>query len=261
MQKIIDCHTHVFPENIAAKAVAQIGNHYGITMHGTGLMEDLIKSADQNSINQVVIHATATRPHQVVSVNQWIAQQTSERVIGFGTLHPDFQNIEAEFERIIESGLKGIKLHPDFQGFYADDPKMDRIYKAIGNKLPILMHAGDENQDHSSPVRIARVLERFPDLTVIAAHLGGHRKWQEATENLIGKNLYIDTSSALWFMEPDEALTLIRSHGTKRVLFGTDYPIVYHHMELELFHKLGLTQEEKADILYNNAASLLGISN
>lgn len=259
MLRIIDIHAHAFPESIARKAVDNIGCHYGIEMAGNGLLSDLMASARRCGVDYVVFHATATRPGQVRSVNDWIIENSGGMMIGFGTIHPDFEEPEAEIERIISAGLRGIKLHPDFQGFDADSPKMDRIYRCIGSRIPILMHAGDERLDHASPRRIANVLEKFPELKIIAAHLGGHRRWDEAEEFLVGRNLWLDTSSALAFMEPVRAVEIIRKHGIKRVLFGTDYPITYHDREIELFSRLDLEEEEREAILWKNAAALLGI--
>ena len=196
---------------------------------------------------------------QVRSVNDWIISNSGGMMIGFGTIHPDYDDPEAEIERLIEAGLKGIKLHPDFQGFDADSPMMDRIYRCIGARLPVLMHAGDEKLDHASPGRIAHVMEKFPELRIIAAHLGGHQKWEEAEEFLIGRNLWLDTSSAIAFMEPGRAVDIIRKHGVDRVLFGTDYPITYHDRELSIFNRLDLSKEEKESILWKNAARLLCI--
>jgi len=256
---IIDIHAHAFPESIARKAVEQIGGHYGIEMAGNGLLEDLKASAERSGVDYVVFHATATKSGQVRSVNDWIIRNSGGMMIGFGTVHPDFEEPEAEIERLIRAGLKGIKLHPDFQGFDADSPKMDRIYRFIGSRVPVLMHAGDKHLDHASPRRIARVIEKFPELRLIVAHLGGHGKWEEAEACLIGKNLWLDTSSALAFMEPGRAVELIRKHGVDRILFGTDYPITYHERELALFNRLDLTREEKEAILYENAQKLLGL--
>lgn len=256
---IIDIHTHAFPESIARKAVDQIGNHYGIRMAGNGLLSDLKASAKRSGVDYVVFHSTATKPKQVRSVNDWIISNSGGMMIGFGTVHPDYENPEAEIERLIEAGLKGIKLHPDFQGFDADSPSMDRIYRCIGSRLPVLMHAGDANLDHASPRRIAHVMDKFPELRIIAAHLGGHQKWEEAEEFLIGRNLWLDTSSAIAFMEPGRAVDIIRKHGVDRVLFGTDYPITYHDRELSIFNRLDLSKEEKESILWKNAARLLCI--
>lgn len=257
MYKIIDIHAHAFPEAIAQKAVNQIGNHYTIPMDGKGTLDDLLVSAEKAGVEYVVIHSTATRPHQVRAINDWVADNAGGKLIGFGTLHPDMEEPEAEFERIISMGLKGIKLHPDFQGFDADAPKMDRIYRIIGNRLPVLIHAGDEKLDGSSPERLAHVHYKFPDMTMIAAHLGGHKKWKEALSFLVGKNLYLDTSSAIQYMDASFAAMLIKKHGTNRVVFGTDYPSAFPLSALEDFLKLDLNEQEREDILFNNAFRLL----
>ena len=256
---IIDIHAHAFPEAIARKAVDQVGNHYGIEMAGNGLLGDLKASAKRSGVDYVVFHSTATKPAQVRSVNDWIIRNSGGMMIGFGTIHPEFEDPEAEIERIISAGLKGIKLHPDFQGFDADSPMMDRIYRCIGSRVPILMHAGDRNLDHASPRRIAHVMDKFPELRIIAAHLGGHQKWDEAEAFLIGRDLWLDTSSAIAFMEPERAVYLIRKHGADRVLFGTDYPITYHDRELAVFDRLDLSAEEREAILWKNAAKLLDL--
>jgi len=257
--KILDFHAHVFPEEIAQKAVEHIGTHYKIKMHGKGILPDLVQSAQKSCIDYIVMHSTATKASQVKAINDWVAGHASEKLIGFGTLHPDMPDVEDEVERIMALGLKGIKLHPDFQGFNADDPKMDKIYSSIENRLPVLIHCGDAKLDNSSPRRIANLLDRFPGLTIIAAHLGGHNKWQESMEYLVGRNLYMDTSSAIRYMDLDLAEKIIKEHGTKKIVFGTDYPIVYHDEELEVFYKLDLSETERDDILYNNAAEILGL--
>lgn len=257
MRRVVDFHAHVFPEDIAQKAVNHIGDHYTIKMQGKGVLPDLIQSADKAGIDYIVIHSTATKASQVKHINDWIANHITKKLIGFGTLHPDMVDAEEEFERIISLGLKGIKLHPDFQGFNADDPKMDKIYSIIDNRLPLLIHSGDEKLDSSSPKRIANVLDKFPRLTMVAAHLGGYRKWQEAMEYLVGRNLYMDTSSAIQYMDLAFATKFIKKHGTNRIVFGTDYPTVYHEDGLETFYKLDLSDNEREDILYNNAAKIL----
>lgn len=260
MRNIIDIHAHIFPEKVAKKAVNNIGNHYTINMQGNGIVSDLIHSANESGVKYVVIHSPATKAIQVRHVNSWIAEHSVGNLIGFGTLHPDMENAEEEFERIISLGLKGIKIHPDFQGFNADDPKMDKIYSLIGDRLPILIHAGDEKLDGSSPKRIANILDKFPKLTLIAAHLGGYKNWQESMKYLVGRNLYMDTSSAIEYMDSAFSERIIKKHGINKIVFGTDYPAVYYKEALMFFDKIALSESEREDILYNNAARILGIS-
>ena len=175
-------------------------------------------------------------------------------------MHPDYPEIEAELGRFQEIGLKGLKLHPDFQQFNIDDPKMYRIYEAIAGKMPLLIHVGDENFDYSSPRRLAAVLDKMPDLVVIAAHLGGYCRWQEAEECLFGRrNLYLDTSSCFHKISHAEGRRLVRRHGADRVLFASDYPAVRASHAIDDVLKMDLTPEENSMIFYKNAEKLLGI--
>lgn len=259
MTRIFDFHTHAYPEKVAGKAVEFLNRYYHVRCRGDGTMADLLASARDAGVTGLLVHAVATRPDQVENVNSWIAAHVSDRLVGFGTIHPQYENIEREIDRIAALGLRGIKLHPDFQEYYVNDASMDRVYRAAQGRLPVLFHAGDENSEYSAPARIADVVRRFPDLTVIAAHFGGYSQWREAERHLIGRDLYIDTSSTLWALSPEKAVSLIRAHGADKVLFGTDYPLTRHRDELARFFALPLTPEEQRSILYGNAQRLLGL--
>lgn len=260
--KIIDIHTHIFPDKVAEKAVTNIGNYYNLHMSGKGTVSDLLESGKLIGIDKFVIHSSATRAGQVKAINNYVSEVVKKHnnIIGFGTLHRDMSNPGLEVQRIISIGLKGIKLHPEFQNFCIDDSSMMPIYDAIQGKLPVLIHMGDEKQDSSSPVRLANVLQRFPNLTVIAAHFGGFKMWSDSCKYLLGKNIYMDTSSSLAFLNPTEAINIIRRHGIEKFLFGTDYPMWDHQDELSRFLRLNLTEHERRAILYSNAETLLGCS-
>lgn len=268
--RIIDFHTHAFPENIAEKAVDFLSNYYKCEVPTKGRVCDLLKSASEIGVEKLVTFSTATKVSQVENINNFIASLVNKQnienvqneqniqIIGFGTLHQDYENIEDELIRIKRLGLRGIKLHPDFQGFSIDDEKLFQIYERLGD-FPLLIHVGDESKDKSSPVRLASVLEKFPKLRVIAAHLGGYQQWDEVLDYLIGKDLYFDTSSALAFMSKEQAINIIRLHGVEKILFATDFPMASHKDELERFLNLGLTDVENELILYTNAQKLLGL--
>jgi len=259
--KIIDIHAHIFPEKIASKAVRAIGDYYGVPMEGEGTVEDLLKKGSAIGVSKYVVHSSATDVHQVAAINDYIlqVQKSSDLFIGFGTLHPDLSDPLKEVERIISLGLHGIKLHPEFQHFVIDSEEMMPVYEAIEGRLPLLIHMGDENTDSSSPKRLARVLDKFPGMVVIAAHFGGYRAWDEAFRYLVGRDIFMDTSSSLRFLEPSEALNIIRKHGVSKILFGSDYPMWTHKDEFERFLKLDLNENERALILHGNAEKLLSL--
>ncbi|NLO41090.1 MAG: amidohydrolase [Ruminiclostridium sp.] len=259
--KIIDFHNHIFPDNIAQKAVENIGHYYGISMLGQGTVEALLESISKINAERYVVHSSATHAGQVKAINDYIAGVISNypSMIGFGTLHPGLEEIDSEVQRIIALGLRGIKLHPEFQQFFIDDESMLPVYAAIEGKLPMLIHMGDKNKDSSSPSRLARILDRFPKLVVITAHLGGYQMWDQSITHLVGRNLFMDTSSSLTYLSGEKAVEIIRRHGADKILFGTDFPMWNHQEELNKFLALGLTDAEKKSILYDNAAGLLGL--
>ncbi len=257
--KIIDMHCHIFPEKISAKAVDSIGNYYYLPMYGKGTIEDLQLQGEKAGIRKYLVHSTATKLDQVSSINDFIAkvQVKGSSCVGFGTLFPGLGDVEDEVKRILAMGLHGVKLHPEFQGFNIDDESMIPIYRALEGRLPILMHMGDENSDASNPYRLAKIIDKFPDLTVIAAHMGGYRRWEESMKYLVGRKVYFDTSSTLAILDSNKVVEIIRKHGVHKVLFGSDYPMWSPAEEIERFLNLDLTPKEQNMILWENGIALL----
>lgn len=254
---VIDFHAHAFPEKIADPATKQLAEHYRLTIGRAGTYDDLLESAKEAGVARLCIHMAATNEKQVEVGNSWIAEHLSENIIGFGSLHLNYKDFIKELDRMETMGITGVKLHADFQGFAIDDPGMWPIYEAIGERFLVMFHVGDRQSGLSLPSRLRKVLDHFPAMKIIAAHLGGFARWTEARESLLGKNLWVDTSSTTWMLPPEEIARLIRSHDPQKVLFGTDYPIVSHLQELKAFSKIPLTTDEREKILWRNAANLL----
>lgn len=259
--KIIDFHAHAFPDAIAKKARDFLEEYYGLPMYGDGTMAQLKEESHKANITRLVVCSTATTPHQTQSVNNWLSacQAEDNFLICLGSIHPDFPDIEEEVQRIIQLGLHGIKLHPDFQHVAIEDKRMQRIYAACQGKLPILIHVGDTKTEYSNPRALAAMIEKFPKQVFIAAHMGGYSQWDEAMEYLIGNNVYIDTSSSFCGLTNKQMEEMIHAHQIDKVLFGTDYPLACATEELERFMNLDLTDAERQFILYDNAARLLNL--
>lgn len=254
-----DAHAHIYPEKIAEKATASVGDFYALKMDNVGLPSVLAEQGGGAGIDRCAVCSVATKVEQVRSINRFIEGACREypQFVGLAAWHPDIEDVEGELDDIEGRGLRGIKLHPDFQEFRIDDPKMLPFYRAAHRRgLPILFHTGDKRKDFSSPRRLTRLLDRLPELTCIAAHLGGYTEWTAARECLQGPNVYVDTSSSLAFISKEEALESIAHFGTDRVMFGTDFPMWRAKDELERFFGLGLTAEENRAILYDNFARL-----
>lgn len=264
MQKIIDCHCHVYPDKVARRAVEGIGAFYDLPMCCDGTLRDLTEKGAAAGITHYLIFSVATKPSQTRSINEFIAalaRDSGGRMTGLGTLHPDSPDLEGDIAHLEELGLKGVKLHPDTQGFKLDDYRCLKIYSLCEGRLPLLLHTGDRRYDYSNPNRLKPILEIYPGLTVIAAHLGGWSIWEEAAQELHGyPNLYVDCSSSLFALTPARAAELIRLYGSDRVLFGTDYPMWLPLEEVARFNALPLEEEERQRILHGNAERLFGLT-
>lgn len=257
--KLIDFHCHAYPDNIVTKAVNAIGDYYNIPMQEDGTLETLRAFLDEDKERKVVLLATATVPRQVVSINNWMSTILSDRIFGYASIHPDYEDCAGEIDRVISLGYKGLKIHPEFQNFAIDTKNAYRIYEAAEGRLPILFHMGDEKSDYSSADRLLNIIRDFPKLTIIGAHFGGYQAWDESYKKLLDKDIYFDTSSSLSFISPERALDFIRNHGAERMLFGSDFPMWSFEPEFERFNRINLTEKEREMLLFRNAEKLLGL--
>ena len=256
----IDIHTHVYPDAIAQKATDSIRNFYdigGAGMNGTVSM--LLDRGAKAGTTQYVILPVAQNPERTRHINEFILQQvaTHDAFIGFGAVHAGMDHIGDEAQYIMDSGLRGIKLHPDSQGFPIDDPRLFPVYEAISGKIPVIVHMGDHRFDYSLPRRLRHVLDLFPKLDAIAAHFGGYEMYEDAYEQLNGKNCVFDISSSLMFMEPGMPERYINRYGAERMAYGTDYPLWDPVEEASQFLKLKLTYDQLEQIAHKTAERFL----
>ena len=257
--EIIDFHAHIYPDKIAQKASQATGDFYHITPAYSGTSKELLTSGKAAGISRFVLLPVATKPDQVSHINDFIADEVSahKEFYGFGTLHPECDQLIEETDRIIRLGLKGIKLHPDTQQFNTDDKRLFEVFDYIQDRIPLLVHCGDKRFDFSHPRRLKNVMDRFPRLQVIAAHLGGWSLFDEAFEILKNKDCYLDLSSTTMFLPPEQVEYYIHGYGADRILFGTDYPLWSPRQEVAAFQKLRLSSDEWESIAFKNALEIL----
>lgn len=267
MKTIIDAHCHIYPEAIARKAVRAVERFYGglPAVPRDGTAGTLLATGRDAGIARFVVHSVATRPEQVDAINDFIARSVAESggaFIGMGTMHPDSQSPERDFRVLRMLGLRGVKLHPDIQGFNADDPRAMRIYElceAAG--LPVCLHTGDYRYDYSNPPRIVNVLKAFPRLKLIGAHFGGWSVWDAAARALPDyPNMWVDTSSTTYALEPEKIRALIGVWGSGRVMFGTDYPMWPQRPEIDRLLALDLPEGDRENIFRRTCEKLFGLT-
>ena len=263
----VDFHTHCFPDKIANRAVMQLAKASGnATPAFDGTAQGLLDLVHSMGVDIAVVLGIATNVKQQKNVNDFLIELNKrDDVVAFGSVHPDADDAIDELYRIKEAGLKGIKLHPDYQEFFVDDDRMFKIYETV-NSLGLLMtlHAGVDigipTPVRATPQRIKNILPMFDNTNVIAAHFGGYLLWDEVEEILVGsENLYIDTSFCHTRMPPIWAKRIVENHGVKKILLGSDLPWSTTENEMEFIKSLDLSEEAQADIFGNNAVRLLGL--
>lgn len=263
---IIDFHTHAFPQKIAEKAMEKLSFlSGGLEPYTDGTLQGLKNRMKEDGVDLSVVLSIATNEAQQKSVNNFAKEiNETEGFVGFGSVFPTGESAIEELERIKEMGLKGVKLHPDYQGFFVDDEKLKPIYKKISELgLITVFHAGVDfgfaPPYCATPERLEKALSWF-ESPVVAAHFGGLACYEGVLERLCGKeNLYIDTSFGYSALPRYYALKIIEKHSADKVLFGTDTPWHTAKMELRLLENLALSVDELEKIKYKNALKLLGI--
>ncbi len=260
--EIYDFHAHIYPEKVREKAVHSIEESYMIERNCDGSIEGLIKRGSEAGIKHFVALSVAQSGKHVESINDFALemQEKYAEITAFGSIHPDYCDCEKELVRIKKAGIKGIKLHPDTQRFYADDEKMYPVYDLIRQlELPIVMHCGDYRYDFDNPERVARVVREFPGLKFVAAHFGGWLLFDRALDEFLQLDCYLDCSASVSFLGKRRMKELIRAYGAERIVFGSDSPMFDPVKELEGLMQLGLRDDELELILHGNAEKILGM--
>jgi len=260
----IDTHTHAFPDALAGRAIAALEAECPWRAVAGGTIAELLGSMDAAGVDKAVVCPIATKPDQVEGILNWCRQIRSERIIPFPSVHPQTPGAGRWVRRIAEAGFAGLKLHPMYQDFAADEQRMDPIYRAAAEEgLLVTVHCGRDiayppDDDRAAPERFARLIERFAGLRLLCTHLGGWRMWDQVEEHLIGKEVYLETSFSLGELGAERASGMIRRHGVEKVFFGTDWPWAGQAEELGRLGRLALTKAEVRAILSDNVLRLLG---
>jgi uncharacterized protein len=262
---VIDFHTHVFPEQIAEKTIKKLSTTGKVKAFTDGTLEGLKISMRENHIDFSVTLPVLTKPEQFESINTYAVKNTGkDGIISFGGIHPNTEDYNEKLQEIKQLGLPGIKLHPNYQSTYVDDPKMIRMIQyATKLGLIVVLHAGFDiglpDPVYCTPKRAANMLNQIDDINakIVLAHTGGLHLWDDVEEEIVGKNVWIDISFSLDKISEDQFMRIVREHGADRVLFATDSPWSSQKETLERLKEFDLTEEELERILYRNAAELL----
>ena len=278
---VIDFHTHTFPDKIAAGAIRSLSEKAHIEPCTDATSAQLRRSMDEAGIDLSIVLPVATAMRQVVHINDSALKEneTASRtgILSFGCMHPDFEDYKEELVRIKERGMKGIKIHPPYQGVRLDDIRYLRILdQAASLGLIVVTHAGEDiglpGVFNCTPRMSRRVIDEIGPFPFVLAHMGGWQNWEEVPELLSGTGVYLDTSFCLAGIRPmdgywdnqtlsmeneEQFLSMVRAFGADHILFGTDCPWAGQAENVRFMKNLPLKQDEKDLILSGNARRLL----
>ena len=277
----IDFHTHIFPDEIAGRAIKSLldraesasGAGCGMTAHTDGTLDGLKRSMARGKIDKSLVLPVCTSPRQFESINRFAAEinGTDGNIYSFGGIHPDCEDVEEKLEYIKSLGLKGVKLHPAYQNCFIDDPRNVKIAEhcmKIG--LYCLFHAGWDvafpDTEYCPPDKFAStyapLLEKYGEEEhphIILAHLGGAKSLEGSLDYLCGLPIYLDTAFTLENTPTEMLMRVIRSHGAKRILFASDSPWSSQRKCAERLASLPISKIEFEDISCENAKRILEI--
>ncbi|MGC9327523.1 MAG: amidohydrolase family protein [Candidatus Hinthialibacter sp.] len=259
---IIDVHTHIFPDDLALKAVPKMAQEAGIQEAIDGRCSSLLQSMDTAGIDKSWLQPVATKPAQVQSINIFVESLRSDRLIPFGGVHPDYEDLSKLIDDLAERGFPGVKIHPEYHQCRPGDPRFTPLYEALqANRMIALFHAGYDigiPTINSAPIDFVRLKDTYPQLTIILAHMGGFQQWEEVSNDLAGQaDIYLDTSYSLGHFPDEEFVALVRKHGVHRILFGTDSPWADQKKDVDYLTSLNFSDDELKAILGGNAQFLL----
>ena len=227
---LIDFHTHTFPDKIAPAAIRELSARAHIPAHTNGTMQGLIEAMARDGVDVSVVLPVATNPAQVEKINRRALETNASflqtGVISFGAMHPEYTEYKRELRWLKDNGFFG-----------------------IGYPEPV----------HCSPMHAKQMVDTLHPTHVILAHMGGWKQWDQVIALLEDPDLYFDISFSLGVMTTEQFLTILKQHGSRRLLFGTDSPWDDAAHTLAELKKLPLTQGQFDDICYKNGSAILGL--
>jgi predicted TIM-barrel fold metal-dependent hydrolase len=262
---LIDVHVHIFPDAVARRAVDRLSQLGSMCAYADGTRADLLAAMNRAGIDWAVNLPVATSSEQVSAINDWAVANNVPPVHSLAAIHPDSPDPLAILGEAKRRGLRGVKMHPEYQQFDPCEDRLEFIWLACMElDFPILFHSGYDAAYpppfRSSPAKFAILARRHPRLRMVLAHCGCLEGWRDVPETLRGiPNVAVDLAYSAGIIPPDGLIRLIRGLGAERVFFGTDSPWQDAAADAKAFLALPLTPGERERIAWRNAVEWLGL--
>ncbi|MBQ9730119.1 MAG: amidohydrolase family protein [Clostridia bacterium] len=266
----IDFHTHIFPDKIAEKTIDFLSHKANIPAYSNGTLSGLQSALKKAEVDIAIALPVLTKPESFDSILRFVCGVNEgyfageHNVYSFAGIHPDCEDIEGKMARVKELGIKGVKLHPEYQQTYIDDERCVRILNAAAaNDLIVVTHSGVDagypGSVHCTPERVVNALSKVKGkVKLVLAHYGACEMYEEVYDLLAGKDVYFDTAYVLKSIDKETFLRILEKHGEEKILFASDSPWQDIAEMKTRLGEMGLSAEAKEKILSKNALALLG---
>jgi uncharacterized protein len=277
---IIDFHTHLFPPEIVQRRERFIERDpwfaelYAHPRARMATADDLLASMAADGVDVSVAFPFGWRDAGLVEeCNSYIMQVMRDypgKVIGLAALQPlAGRRAVAELERCARAGMPGFgELMPHGQGYDLGDTALMAPLAEAAQSLGIfaLTHTSEPvghtylGKGDVSMAALEAFLAAFPHLKVVAAHWGGGFPFYELMPEvkLLAANLWYDSAASAYLYHPEVFATVARAAGARKILWGSDFPLLGQRRMLDYARAGGLNEGDLALALGGNAASLLG---
>ncbi len=283
--KIFDSHIHLFTNKVIFNVQQKIEMVRQLKLQTNGAenrttTESLKTGMVEAGVEGALMLPTANAP-RVHKTNQNCINTAAANpsIKTAGTLHSDAPDIEGELAYLQQHHVRVIKLCSFSQGFSLNGPNALKMFKTIQSAnenseaafsvvLDTLYTAdryfGTPTEFITTPKRLATLIDRYPGINFIGAHMGGlDAPFNEIQRHLRPRpNLFLDTSNAAHTLSKNEFCNLVEQHGPGHILFGTDWPWFNHEKEVALIDNLlaevGFDRGDKARVFGVNIRKLLG---
>jgi predicted TIM-barrel fold metal-dependent hydrolase len=241
---IIDSHCHIghgIRKAVSAEELLRQMDAAGISRAVLCTVDQFLAVKNREG-NDEVIRAVKRWPHRfwgLAAANPWFQDEAVE-----------------ELRRSLDAGLVGLKIHSPLQGFLLSDPLVHPLVE-ICRSFGGVVYAHTGTPITAEPFQLAELARTFPDVPMVMGHMGFTDFWYDAVPAALqSDNIHLETS----LIDIMNIATAIEKVGSRRILFGSDYPESDLGLEVEKMSLLEMKGDERHRIMSANALALWGRS-
>jgi predicted TIM-barrel fold metal-dependent hydrolase len=232
-------------------------------------LEFTIDAMDQANVRKGLICAWWGPQGQLIS-NEEVAEAVNrypDRFAGIVSvnLFKPMEAIRTLRHFVRDCGFKGLRIVQWLWNLPPTDRKYYPLFaECVDLGIPVCLQVGHTGplcpSEPGRPIPyIDEIAIDFPELRIVCGHIGYPWTAEMIAVATKHKNVFIDTSAYTAKRFPPELVSFMKENGKKKVLFGTNYPMLFPAKCMEKFEDLGLEEDGRELFLFRNAERIFGL--